>query len=213
MMTYEGWRRPLRRAGHLLVAALVGAAMMAGVAAAAPTSEQARGLVEEVGTDVIEILSDQDLGADEKLARLVDLLEGPIDIDLVARLILGRHWRTASAEQQQEYLDLFRAYALDSIASKLNLYEGQSFDVTSAKVLNERDALVNMRIVSDDRPPLKVDWRLREIDGALVAIDVIVENVSLVVTQRSEFSSVVERQGMDGLLAELRSRIDARQPA
>lgn len=209
-MNSTWWRR------HGLIAgALVGMMALLGsmVAGAAPTSEQAHDLVQGVGEDVIEILADEELTADDKLARLIDLLEGPIDIDLVARLILGRHWRTATPEQQQEYLDLFRAYALDSIASKLNLYEGQSFDVTSAKVLNERDALVTTKIISGSRPPLRVDWRLREIDGTLVAIDVIVENVSMIVTQRSEFSSVVERQGMDGLLAELRSRIDSRQPA
>lgn len=204
----------LRRS--VVAGALLGAMALLGsmVAGAAPTSEQAESLVRGVGDEVIEVLADDGLSNDDKLARLIDLLDEPIDIDLVARLILGRHWRTATPEQQAEYLELFRDYALDSIASKLNLYDGQRFDVTSAKVLNERDALVTTLIISEDgRPPLKVDWRLREIDGTLVAIDVIVENVSMIVTQRSEFSSVVERQGMDGLLAELRSRIGARQPA
>lgn len=178
-------------------------------ATAAPSAEDARDLVQNVGEDVIDILRNDALSDDDKLQRLVDLLEGPIDLDLVARLILGRHWRTASAEQQEEYLGLFRAYALDSLASKLHLYRGQDFEITSANILNERDALVTTRIESSDRPPLRVDWRLREVEGELVAIDVIVENVSLIVTQRSEFSAVIGRSGMDGLLAELRQRIDA----
>ena len=77
-------------------------------------------------------------------------------------------------------------------------------------VIDERDVLVNTRILSADRPPLKVDWRMRQLDdGSLAAIDVIVEGVSLVVTQRSEFASVIERQGLDGLLAELRARIQS----
>jgi phospholipid transport system substrate-binding protein len=60
-------------------------------------------------------------------------------------------------------------------------------------------------------PPIKVDWRVRELrDHSLVAIDVIVEGVSLVVTQRSEFGSVIERRGMDGLLSELRRRAEDR---
>ena len=66
--------------------------------------------------------------------------------------------------------------------------------------------LVSTRVIGGG-PPLKVDWRVRERDdGGLVAIDVIVEGVSLIVTQRSEFAAVIERQGMDGLLAELRQR-------
>ena len=207
-MTAAAWMRR-----SLFVALTVVMLAAAPLAAAAPTAEGARQMVEDVGDDVLVVLKDDDLTDRDKLDRLIGLLEGPIDLDLVARLILGRHWRTASDEQRAEYLELFRTYALDSIASKLHLYQGEEYQITSARVLNERDALVTTQILSDSRPPLQVDWRLREVDGQLVAIDVIVENVSMIVTQRSEFSSVVERRGMDGLLAELRSRIEANSPA
>ena len=176
---------------------------------AAADAEDARALIETVGDDVLAILENESFTDEEKFEELVDLLEGPIDLELVGRLILARHWRTASEEQRAEYLDLFRAYTLDSLASKLHLYQGQEFEITSARMVSERDALVTTRILSESRPPLQVDWRLRRTDGRLVAIDVIVENVSLIVTQRSEFGSVVERRGMDGLLAELRERVGA----
>jgi phospholipid transport system substrate-binding protein len=174
---------------------------------AAPTTDAARTLVESVGAEVIGVLQ-ADITNDEKLKRLVALLEDAIDVDLVARLILGRHWRGASEAQQKDYLELFRAYALDSLASKLHLYKGQQFEVTDSRVADKRDALVTTEILSNDRPPLHVAWRIRERDGGeLVAIDVIVESVSLIITQRSEFASVIERRGLDGLLDELRSRL------
>jgi phospholipid transport system substrate-binding protein len=182
-------------------------------ARAEPSAEQARELIQGVGDEVLEILRDSSLSDDQKVERLVDLLEGPIDLDLVARLILGRHWRTASEAQRQEYLELFRGYALNFLASKLHLYRGQSYEVLDAQVISERDALVTTRILDNQGPPLKVDWRLREQDGTLMAIDVIVEGVSLIVTQRSEFGSVIERQGFEGLLAELRSRIGQERQA
>ena len=173
--------------------------------------EDARELIQTVGTKVLDILK-QEISQDEKFKLLVDLLDESIDLDLVARLILAKHWRTASDEQKTEYLKLFRAYALDSLASKLHIYNGQEFEVTSSSPAGKQDAVVKTLIFSDDRPPLHVDWRLRERDGGdLVAIDLIVESVSLIVTQRSEFGTVVERNGMDGLLKELRQRVD--QPA
>jgi phospholipid transport system substrate-binding protein len=68
--------------------------------------------------------------------------------------------------------------------------------------------VVQSRVTGAGQPALKVDWRVRERgDGNLVAIDVIVEGISMIVTQRSEFSAVIERRGMDGLLAELRQRV------
>ena len=175
---------------------------------AAPSPESARALIEKVSAEVLTILSDQSRGDRQKFDALVVLLNEPIDLDLVGRLILGRYWRTADDGQRQQYLELFREYALANLASKLHLYQGQSFEVTGAKVVSDKDALVTSRILSDGEPPLQVDWRLRQRnDGGLVTIDLIVEGVSLIVTLRSEFASVIERLGFDGLLAELRQRI------
>ena len=195
---------------RLLLALLVAGLLPLGwhVTRAAPSVEDARDLIEKISAKVLAILSDQALSDRQKFDALVALLDGPIDLDLVARLILGRHWRTVDDAQRQEYLTLFREYALANLASKLHLYRGQSFEVTGAKVVSDQDALVSSRILSNGEPPLQVDWRLRERDGgAPVTIDLIVEGVSLIVTLRSEFGSVIERQGFDGLLVELRQRI------
>jgi phospholipid transport system substrate-binding protein len=188
---------------------VVGVGSAAG-ARAEPTAEAARALVETVGHDVLKTLRDADLSNQQKYEQLVQLLSGPIDLDLVARLILGRYWRTASEEQRAEYLKLFRAFALHTLATRLDVYGGQDFEIIGAKEVGERDALVLTRIVGHG-PPVKVDWRVRELDDhSLKAIDVIVEGVSLIVTQRSEFGAVIERQGIDGLLAELRRRAESR---
>lgn len=178
-------------------------------ALAAPSPDDARDLIQTVGTKVLDILK-QDVAQQQKFDQLVTLLDESIDLDLVARLILARHWRTADEAQQTEYLKLFRAYALDSLASKLHIYKGQDFEITDSQAAGKKDAVVRTLITSPDRPPLHVDWRIRENkEGRLIAIDVIVESVSLIVTQRSEFGSVVERNGIDGLLEELRRRIDS----
>lgn len=199
-------RRPLIGALLALAALLVAPLRLD----AAPSAEAARNLVDEVGNRVLGILQDEDLSDRQKFDRLVEVLEGPIDLDLIARLILGRHWRTASEAQQERYLRLFREYALAYIASRLHLYQGQEFEITGAQEVSERDAMVSTRITGTEGPPLNVNWRLREArSGDLMAIDVVVEGVSLLVSQRSEFGSVIERRGMDGLLAELERRIEA----
>lgn len=200
--------------GSLLGVMLLGTGSLltigsAPAAQAEPNADAARQLIENVGNDVLAVLRDPDLSNDQKFDQLVTLLDGPIDLDLVARLILGRHWRTASEQQREEYLELFRAFALHTLASRLDVYGGQEFEITGAKVVGRDDALVSTRIISDG-PPLAVDWRVRQKDDNLVAIDVIVAGVSLIVAQRSEFGAVIERQGMDGLLAELRRRAEIR---
>jgi phospholipid transport system substrate-binding protein len=198
-------RRTLLNSARLALAAL----LLGGRGAqAAVSADAAQALIENVGVEVLAVLRDPALDNQQKFNRLVALLDGPIDLEIIARLILGRHWRSASEAQQVEYLELFRAFALDNLASRLHVYDGQDFEIVGARAVNERDAVVATRVTGGGRPPLKVDWRVRERDdGDLVAIDVIVEGVSLIVTQRSEFSAVIERRGMDGLLAELRQRV------
>jgi phospholipid transport system substrate-binding protein len=198
-------RRTLLHGVQLALAAL----LLGGRGAqAAVSAEAAQALIHNVGVEVLAVLRDPALDNPQKFDRLVALLDGPIDLEIIARLILGRHWRSASEAQQAEYLELFRAFALDNLASRLHVYDGQDFEIVGAQAVNERDAVVATRVTGGSRPPLKVDWRVRERDdGDLVAIDVIVEGVSLIVTQRSEFSAVIERRGMDGLLAELRQRV------
>jgi phospholipid transport system substrate-binding protein len=203
-----------RLLGGLLLGGLGALALLAvGIAPgtrAEPSTEAARTLVETVGHKVLKTLRDPGLNDQQKFDQLVQLLNGPIDLDLVARLILGRYWRTASEAQRAEYLDLFRAFALHTLATRLDVYGGQDFEITGAQAVGDHDAVVSTRIVGSG-PPIKVDWRVRELaDHSLVAIDVIVEGVSLIVTQRSEFGAVIERQGMDGLLAELRRRAESR---
>jgi phospholipid transport system substrate-binding protein len=177
--------------------------------AANATVDAARALVQGVGDQVLAVMQDDSLDDRQKFHRLVDLLEGPIDLDLVARLILGRHWRTADQAQQERYLGLFRTYALDNLANRLHLFQGEEFQITGARAAGANDAVVATRIRTAEGRPLQVDWRLRDRDnGEIVAIDVIVEGVSLIVSLRSEFGSVIERRGMDGLLDELQRRID-----
>jgi phospholipid transport system substrate-binding protein len=198
-------RRQLLNGLQLAIAAL----LLGGRSAQAQVSaDAARQMIQNVGVEVLAVLRDPALANQQKFDRLVALLDGPIDLEIIARLILGRHWRSASEAQQAEYLQLFRAFALDNLASRLHVYDGQDFEIVGAQVVNERDAVVATRVTGGGRPPLKVDWRVRERgEGDLVAIDVIVEGISLIVTQRSEFSAVIERRGMDGLLAELRQRV------
>ena len=65
---------------------------------------------------------------------------------------------------------------------------------------------MHTRIGRPSGPPLECDWRVRQRDGKLRIIDVMVEGVSMAVTQRSEFSAVIKSRGFDGLLSALRAR-------
>jgi phospholipid transport system substrate-binding protein len=167
----------------------------------------AEAFVASIGDQVVAILREADKSDAEKLAALKTLLDSYTDLDLVARLVLGRHWQTASADERRDYVELFRQILMNTMAERMSDYEGQTFEVIGSNALNERDTAVQTRINRlRGAPPLRVDWRLRQTGDDFAIIDVIAEGVSLVVSQRNEVGSVVERQGMAGLIETMRQR-------
>ena len=196
----QGTRRRL-----LQLATLLPIAAMAKPALADASDAQA--FIAGLGDEVVAILTQPDASNEEKLVELKTLLDDNTDLDLVARLVLGRHWRTASAADRDEYVSLFRKILTNTLAARLGDYEGQTFEVVGNNALSERDTAVQTQINRlGGAPPLRVDWRVRQHDGDYLIIDVVAEGVSLVVSQRNEVSSVVERQGMPGLIEAMRER-------
>ncbi|MDF1587359.1 MlaC/ttg2D family ABC transporter substrate-binding protein [Marinimicrococcus flavescens] len=189
-------------------AALVLAATAA--ARAAPPAA-ASGFIETVGNKVVGVLRDASLGRDERLQRLSGLLDEATDLPLLARLVLGQYWRKASQQQRDEYVRLFRALAMKTMADRLHEYGGETFEISGSHAVDDRDTIVTTRIMRPgSQSPVNVDWRVRDTGGKLAIIDIIAEGVSLVVTQRSEAAEVAGQQGIDGLLQQMRERVEGR---
>ena len=100
---------------------------------------------------------------------------------------------------------------MQTMAERFSWYTGETFEITGAKPVDERDTMVATRILRPSgKPPIMVDWRVRERDGSFLLIDILAEGVSLVVTQRAEAADVIGRDGLDGLLGEMRTRLAQR---
>ncbi len=102
---------------------------------------------------------------------------------------------------------MFGEYVLRNYASKLGGYTGEQLVIVSERPLkNKKDVYVNTRIDRPSGPPIKLSWRVRTANSRTRIIDIVVEGISLVVTYRDQFSAVVRRNGMEGLLEVLRAR-------
>lgn len=170
-------------------------------------------MIEHVGQEFLDVLGPGSEKDERQLQRLIGLLEEAINLDTTGKLILAKNWRNASDDQRAAYLNLFRPYALDTLASKIRASSTEipleSFKIIKGAPVGKDDVLVSTDLFWPGYPPYRLDWRLRSHDdGKLQAIDVMVEGVSMVVTQRAEFASVIERRGFDGLLDQMRSQVE-----
>ncbi len=160
--------------------------------------------VKQLGDRTIEVLSNESYSPEDRMKYYRELLRDGFAINTIARFALGRHWRGATPEVREEYLALFQNFVLDIYSKRLDGFSGETFTVLKSQAVNETDTMVSTEINSADGPPIRVDYRVRSHEGVLLIVDVLVEGISLIVTQRSEFASVISRDGLDGLLDKLR---------
>lgn len=184
-------------------------------AATAPSRASATGVgsavqhIEVLGKQALSTLRQSGMTLAQREHAFAKLLRDGFDLPLIARFVLGKYWRKADDEQRRDYLDAFSDYVIKSYARRMGGFEGQSFSVTGTQVSGEKkDVFVNTRINQTSGPPIEAAWRVREIDGKNKIIDIVVEGVSMVVTQRQEFASVVRRNGIEGLIHVLRAKTE-----
>ncbi|MCB2053808.1 MAG: ABC transporter substrate-binding protein [Geminicoccaceae bacterium] len=184
--------RPLMLVGLAITMLLIAALHALAAPPAAPDEAVARFAARAV--TVLEQRSERAPVGDLDRAMTTLLREG-FDLDTIAKLTLGRHWRTAGDEDRADFRALFERYLVVTYGRRLEGYGGQTVRVTGWSPVGD-DALVTSSIENPgDGGGVRVDWRLRASDAGWRILDVVVEGVSMLVTQRSEFAAIVERAG------------------
>jgi phospholipid transport system substrate-binding protein len=196
----------------LIAAALIAAAVQLPAHRAAAATAPAA-MIQSLGNQTLTVLR-RDFPPAERLARFRELFRHYFDVPGIARFVLGRYWWTIGPEQQQQFVNLFDQYITSAYSERLSKYGGESLQVTSSRPF-PGGVLVTSEIINPSdasrAAPIKVDWRLTREDGGFRISDVMVDSVSLAVTQRAEFASVIQRNGgqVSGLMQLMQEKTEA----
>ena len=194
----------------LFIAALVAAGLPPGLARADEFGAGAKKFIEILTSDAISMLTVEDISKTERADRFRRLMNENFAIKGIAKFVIGRHWRKATESEKKEYLQLFEDLLVDTYADRFAKYSGEKLVVNKSEVRGKGDALVHTIMIRvDGAKPLKVTWRVRGKKGIYKIVDIMVEGISMVVTQKSEFASFIQKNGgsLGPLLIELRKRI------
>ena len=171
--------------------------------------DKAVAYIELLGEQAVEVLRDADTPVETREAGVQKLLQENLDLKSMGQFALGATWRTASPEDRTAYLDLFSEYVVRSYARRLGGYSNQTFSVLGSGPAGKYDTLVSTAIVTADQPDIKAGWRVKTLpDGSLKIIDLVVEGVSMLQTERAQFESVMQKDGLPGLIASLQDRLE-----
>lgn len=210
-----------RRLALTAFAASLGGLAVGGVhpAAAQPDPGRAAGFIQTTGQDLVAAINDTSADLATRRLRVAAVLRRAVDVENVGRFIIGRWWRQASPAEQQEYVKLFEETLIRNLSARFGEYQGVRFSLGRAQQRTEDDVLVNTVIERPNSPPFSLDWRVGEIGGQPRVVDVIAEGTSLRLTQRSEYSAVIQRnnssvaallQAMRGQIQQLAAREQGR---
>lgn len=157
----------------------------------------AEGFIVKLADRALDLVTDRSKSMADKRARFDELLADTFDMEGIGRFLLGRYWRAAEPDVQKDYLKAFTESIVYTYTARFDEYSGQKLKVDNSRE-DGQFTLVNSRIVDPKGgPDVRVEWRLiRQGDGYKVA-DVVIEGVSMSVTQRQEYASVIQSNGGD----------------
>lgn len=178
--------------------------------ARASTPQEAQHYAQGLGNQALAIIANNERAKEQKRAQLERLFSQSVDIPWIGRFVMGRFWRQATQEQKNRYLRQYEKFLLRHYTERFADYSGGSFTITGVKAEEKDEFTVSMTIQSDEPQgePVLVDYRLRHEAAGFKIFDIIVEGVSMIATQRSEFSSVAGNRGIDYLIDKLGSMGD-----
>lgn len=169
-------------------------ALLAAPASAQMDPSRAATFIQQTGAELVAAINAGG-PVGPKRERVAAILRRAIDIEGVARFVLGRWWRAASPAEQQEYLRLFEETLIRNLSARFGEFQGVRFSLGRQQQRTEDDALISTIIERPSAAPFSLDWRVAEVGGQPRVVDVIAEGTSLRLTQRSEYSAVVTRNG------------------
>lgn len=179
--------------------------LSAPASALALTEAEAKSFVQEVVTEMTGLLKNAS-AADPREMEFRDLLRKRAAMTAIGRFTVGRPWRDMTDAQKAAFDSAFEDYIARTYVGRFGEYSGETVEVLDALDRGKKGVLVTSRV---NRPAgsVVVEWLVSDRGGAPQLVDIIVEGVSLAITQREAFASMIEARGgdIDGFIQDLKS--------
>ena len=163
--------------------------------------EQSKYFVENLGKQVVEKVSNINLTESERIVNFRNLYLDAFDNYYISRFVLGRYWKRLDSKMRKQFIESFNDYIVTTYAPKFKGWEG-TFKATDS-LLENNYYNVKMNVLNKDGPTLKFMWKIYlDKNKNFKILDVNIDGVSMLVTQRAEFMSVIKNnpKGVIGLI-------------
>jgi len=195
--------------------ALLGGLLVLGFrCAGARAAGSASGVVEGFYKVLLDVMKQAtSLGFEGRYRRLQPAIEAAYDLPLMIRLAIGPPWNSLTPDQQKRLLEAFRRFTISTYAGRFDGYDGERFEIRGEVPAQNGAVLVQTRLVQTKDEPVELNYLLHPVDGSWRIIDVFLSGtISELATRRAEFTSVLRRDGADGLVTVIEHKVAELKP-
>lgn len=196
--------------------AVLAALFMLGISGARAEIDatKAEQFIKDTTSEGVEQIINAKISQAEKDKRFHKLLSNALDLDFIGQFVLGRNWKTASAQQRDQFITTYRDLNILTWSKRFNEFEGKYFIFKGTTPSTSKGQIfVNTVVPMDQGEPAKVLWRVKEKNGSYKIVDIIIEGVSLAQASRSEYTAFIKNNpgGLDALIADLKDKLRKQQ--
>lgn len=164
---------------------------------------------------VLAVISDHKKSYEARKENLARAFSNSVDIEWIAKFVIGRTWNKASDSQREKYTELYRKFLTKVYVE--NFAENPDKSINGIKIVNvsnsdttASDFTVTTQMQLTTRETMKVNYLVRETDKKYKVLDIAIENVSLINTHRAEFTKLATSLGIDGVIKKLEKLVDGK---
>ena len=194
---------------NLFAALFASVFMFSAAANAAVAAAQAEAFVEKVTREGIEEIINANVSQTVKDQRFEKLFNNALDLNFIGQFVLGRYWRTSTPEQKKGFINAYRELNIKTWSKRFDEFKGKKFVFKGTSPSNSANQIfVNSLVPMDQGEPAKVVWRVKQTGDKFKIVDIIIENVSLAITARNEYTAYIKSApgGVDDLIKDLQNK-------
>lgn len=219
LAVYNSFTATRRTALRLGLLGLLAVAALSGLSSPsrANSKDDAGAFMLSLTSRSIAKLTDTSVPVEERKARFRQLFRESFDISAIGRFVLGRYGRGAEKPILEDFFATFEDVMVERFAPQFAGYGDTRFEIETIRKLENREQYI---VSSSITPPdtgnkIHIDWRLRYINEGFTVLDIVGEGISMALTLRAEYGSVLKSSGgkIDRLTALLRERIGTQAAA
>ncbi len=167
-----------------------------------------RQVVEEFQAILIDVMKQgQALGYQGRYDKLYPAIMRSHDLTKIARIVVGKEWETLAESQQAVLVDVFTKLSVASYAHNFKDYSGESFRFENEEETSRGGVVVHTTLLVPDDKDVRFDYMLKEKPNGWSIINIIANGVSDLALKRSEYTSILKREGFDALIAQINEKI------